>query len=216
MANYFILMGDVVASRRVDARELRRHLKSLVASCNSDLKSLILSPYTITLGDEFQGIALSLRAIAESIFYFEETRVKKKYHFKLHYVGHYGEIQTPINREIAYEMMGPGLTQARALLTDRYRGRPRFVFDLPDRRLSNNLTRLCKVIDSITDRWNVEDYPLIADMLMNSSNAEVAVKHDKNRSQIWKRRKHLLITEYKLIKDVLLELVDASEGKVRR
>lgn len=216
MANYFILMGDVVASRRVDARELRRHLKSLVASCNSDLKSLILSPYTITLGDEFQGIALSLRAIAESIFYFEETRVKKKYHFKLHYVGLYGEIQTPINREIAYEMMGPGLTQARALLTDRYRGRPRFVFDLPDRRLSNNLTRLCKVIDSITDRWNVEDYPLIADMLMNSSNAEVAVKHDKNRSQIWKRRKHLLITEYKLIKDVLLELVDASEGKVRR
>lgn len=40
---------------------------------------------------------------------------QKRYHFKLHYVGHYGEIQTPINREIAYEMMGPGLTQARAL-----------------------------------------------------------------------------------------------------
>ncbi len=115
MANYFILMGDVVASRRVNARELQRHLKSLVSSCNSDLKSLILSPYTITLGDEFQGIATSLRAIIESIFYFEETCIKKRYHFKLHYVGHYGEIQTPINREIAYEMMGPGLTQARAL-----------------------------------------------------------------------------------------------------
>ena len=71
-------MGDVVASRRVDAREMRRHLKSLVSSCNSDLKALILSPYTITLGDEFQGIATSLRAIAESIFYFEETRIKKQ------------------------------------------------------------------------------------------------------------------------------------------
>lgn len=77
MAHYFMLMGDVVASRRVDARELQRHLKSLVSSCNSDLKSLILSPYTITLGDEFQGIATSLRAIIESIFYFEETCIKK-------------------------------------------------------------------------------------------------------------------------------------------
>jgi len=72
------------------------------------------------------------------------------------------------------------------------------------------------VIDSITDRWNVADYSLIGDMLVNPNNAEVAAKHDKNRCQIWKRRKHLLITEYKLIKAVLLELVDASEEKVRR
>ena len=132
-------MGDVVASRRVDAREMRRHLKSLVSSCNSDLKALILSPYTITLGDEFQGIATSLRAIAESIFYFEETRIKNQYHFKLRYVGHYGEIQTSINREIAYEMMGPGLTRTRALLTDKRRGRPRLIFDLPVRSLTHNL-----------------------------------------------------------------------------
>jgi len=37
-------------------------------------------------------------------------------------------------------------------------------------------------------------------MISEQNNKEVAAKHGKNRSQIWKRRKHLLIEEYKLIK----------------
>jgi len=62
MAKYFILMGDVIGSRGFDATKLRRQLKSLLSACNGDLKTEILSPYTTTLGDEFQGIAMSLHA----------------------------------------------------------------------------------------------------------------------------------------------------------
>ena len=73
MAKYFILMGDVIGSRRLYARKLQRQLKNLLSACNQHLKAGILSPYTTTLGDEFQGIAMSLRATAESIFFLEET-----------------------------------------------------------------------------------------------------------------------------------------------
>jgi len=213
MAKYFIVMGDVIESRKQDATRLRQQLKALLASCNRDLKSAILSPYTTTLGDEFQGIARSLRGAVESIFYFEERRVKKQNAFGIRYVVHYGEIQTPINTEVAYGMMGPGLTKARALLTDKRRGQPRFCIDLPDKRLAENLTRLFGVIDGLTGRWVRKDFSLIADMLSDTNNEEVAARHHKNRSQIWKRRRHLLIEEYRMAKAVILDLADAAKGK---
>lgn len=214
MAQYFILMGDVIESRKLDATKLRQQLKTLLSSCNRDLKPAILSPYTTTLGDEFQGIARSLRGVAKCIFYVEETRIKRQDNFGIRYVAHYGEIQTPINTEVAYGMMGPGLAKARALLTDKRRRQPRFCFDLPDKRLAENLTRLFRVIDGLMYRWDRQDYSLISDMLANTNNEEVAAKHNKNRSQIWKRRKHLFIEEYRLTKAVIFDLIDTSEGKL--
>ena len=216
MADYFIVMGDVIGSRKRDATKLRQQLKTLLSACNSDLKPKILSPYTTTLGDEFQGIAGSLHAVAETIFCLDEARIKKQYDFIIRYVAHYGEIQTPINTDVAYGMMGPGLTKARALLTDKRRGEPRFCLDLTDTRLSENLTRLFSVIDGLTDRWKQRDFSLIADMLSNTNNEEVASKHKKNRSQIWKKRKHLLIEEYRAAKAVVFDLIDAAERKQGR
>ena len=211
--NYFILMGDVIESRKLNATRLRQQLKALLSACNKDLKPEILSPYTTTLGDEFQGIAGSLHAVAETIFCLGEARIKKQYDFMIRYVAHYGEIQTPINTDMAYGMMGPGLTKARALLTDKRRGEPRFCFELPDKQLAENLTRLFVVIDGLTDRWKQRDFSLIVDMLSNTNNEEVAAKHKKNRSQIWKKRKHLLIEEYRAAKAVVFDLIKASEGR---
>jgi hypothetical protein len=213
MANYFILMGDVIESRKLDATRLRQQLTTLLSACNRDLHTQILSPYTTTLGDEFQGIAGSLHAVAETIFCLDEARIKNHYDFLIRYVAHYGEIQTPINTEVAYGMMGPGLTKARALLTDKHRGKPRFCFELPDKGLAENLTRLFSVIDGLTDRWGQRDASVISDMLSNTNNEEVGAKHNKNRSQIWKKRKHLLIEEYRSAKAVVFDLIDAAERK---
>lgn len=213
MANYFIVMGDVIESRKLDAARLRGQLKTLLAACNRDLKPEILSPYTTTLGDEFQGVASSLHGVVECIFCWEETRIEKGNDFGMRYVAHYGEIQTPINAEVAYGMMGPGLTKTRALLTDKRRGQPRFCFDLPDKRLTENLTRLFMVVDGLISRWDRRNFSLISDMLSNTNNEEVAAKHQKNRSQIWKRRRHLLIEEYRMAKAVIFDLIDTSEGR---
>ena len=201
-------MGDVVKSREQDPMELADSFKSLIASCNWNLKQQILSPYTITLGDEFQGVASSLRGLLDSIFYLEEARIKQCYSFNVRFVAHYGEIGTPLNTEIAYAMMGPGLTRARELLSVKRRSRPRFIFDLSDSWHENDLNRLFLVLDGITERWNVADYPLISNMLTHAGDGEVGAIHNKNRSQIWKRRKHLFIEEYKLLKAVICDSTD--------
>lgn len=208
MALHYILMADVVQSHSLDARQLQADFKHLVAHCNETLKPQILSPYTITLGDEFQGVAKSLTGIIESIFWLEENVIRNGYAFKLRYIAHYGEIQTKLNRKIAYEMLGPGLTFARSMLADKRRDRPRFLFVVQNEFLSNNLTRSGKILESMTDRWKAIDYRLISDMISNQNNQEVGNNRNKNRSQIWKRRKQLFIEEYQLLKGVMTDLAE--------
>jgi len=178
----------------------------LVSSCNKNLKHDIISPYTVTLGDEFQGIATSLHAVIEAIFYMEETILRKGLTIKIRYVTVHGAIDTPINRLKAHTMMGDGLTKARKILTDKSRGEPRFRFDLPDAYTTNQLNRLFLILDGLTGRWKTGDGLLIFDMLANPHNEKVGAMHGKNRTQIWKRRRHLLIEEYRALKEAIMEL----------
>ncbi|MDR9416268.1 MAG: SatD family protein [Gracilimonas sp.] len=199
----YILMGDVVSSKDYDSNTLQKQLRTLTDHCNETLKEELLSPYTITLGDEFQGIPDSLKTSIKTLFFYEEQCLRLSLDFKLHYVIHFGKIETEINPDIAYEMMGPGLTRARELLSTKKRDRKRFQFLLENETLSLQLNRLFEVLDSIIQSWKQDDFSLILDMIHNENNAEVGEKHGKNRDQIWKRRKTLMIHEYNLLKQVI-------------
>ncbi len=206
MSNYFIVMGDILNSRNYEGAQLMSEFKDLVSYCNTSLAKGILSPYTITLGDEFQGVAKSLHWSVESLLCLEEYTLRRRYPFLLRYVVHYGEINTRLNRKIAHGMIGPGLTHARELLTDKRRGRARFIFDLPDSTLGAHLGRLFNVMASIMQEWSPKDADLILDMLQNNDNAAIGAKYGKNRSQIWKRRKNLHLDDYKALREMAIEL----------
>ncbi len=206
MPGYYIVMGDIVKSSTYEGREMMQEFRSAVDSCNNTLAACILSPYTITLGDEFQGVAESLICSVQSLFSLEESLLGQGNPFKLRYVVHYGEIVTPINPDIAHEMVGPGLANARNLLTDKHKRRPRFVFDLLDKDLSRMLTRLFGVVDSLVQDWSVKDLKLVLDMLSTNDDTEIMSKYGKNRSQIWKRRRSLHISDYVALKECIFSL----------
>ncbi|HCI69573.1 MAG TPA: hypothetical protein DHV30_02805 [Balneola sp.] len=201
--SYPIFMGDVVNSSDYDGELLSKGLKELVESTNKKFSKDILSPLTITLGDEFQGVLNSVSTGIDLLFHLEEELLITEPDFKLHYVLLLGEIETEINPDIAYEMMGKGLTEARKMLSSKKRIRKRFRFKLQNKEQTEQLSNLFEVLDTIILNWKKEDYPLILDMINNDNNSEVGDLHDKNRDQIWKRRKTLMINEYNLLKDFI-------------
>ncbi|MAB66590.1 MAG: hypothetical protein CL662_07105 [Bacteroidetes bacterium] len=201
--SYPIFMGDVVNSSDYDGELLSKGLKELVESTNKKFSKDILSPLTITLGDEFQGVLNSVSTGIDLLFHLEEELLITEPDFKLHYVLLLGEIETEINPDIAYEMMGKGLTEARKMLSSKKRNRKRFRFKLQNKEQTEQLSNLFEVLDTIILNWKKEDYPLILDMINNDNNSEVGDLHDKNRDQIWKRRKTLMINEYNLLKDFI-------------
>lgn len=218
MPNYYIVMSDVISSHSYDGNYLSDSLSYLVSKCNQKLGNKILSPYTITLGDEFQGILGNLKSAVESIFFIEEFVKtlapsqldlfgKTTMPITLRYSIYYGEITSEINPSIAHGMLGKGLTQARNMLNDKKTNKHRFKFGLDNQKLSKQLNGLFFLLESLIEKWKHSDYPIINEMLINENDHKVGEKFEKNRSQVWKRRKSLRIEDYKTIKTLIFDLI---------
>ena len=69
---HFILMADVVKSRDQEPVAMMQAFHSLVRDLNTSFGCRLLSPLTITLGDEFQGVPDSF--LTEDI---EEAKIPK-------------------------------------------------------------------------------------------------------------------------------------------
>jgi len=198
-----ILMADIIGSRNVDQRQLMDEFMSLVGQVNINNRKNLLSPLTITLGDEFQGVIKGLRGAMSIIFNAEEKIVSMEKTFKLRYVIVEGAIETPINKEIAYGMMGDGLTRARRYIENLKKTDYRFYFDLKDKPRQTAINNLFIAIQNIVDDWNPKrDYYLVSSFLTYKDYKLVASTLNKGRSLMWKRNKSLKIDAYNALKEV--------------
>ena len=200
-----ILMADIIGSGKAkDQNLLMRDFKSVISAINGKMSGLFLSPMTITLGDEFQSVLVNLGAATQTICSVEEEIVHQGKAFKLRYILLEGAIETPINNEIAYEMMGPGLTKSRNLLNGVKNEKRRFYIDVADREAGKALNNSFLILQTIVDSWRlVKDYQLVSKFLEHFDYKVVAEKTGKTRSQMWKRRKSLMIEEYLAVKSLI-------------
>ncbi len=200
-------MADIVGSSSYNQKQLFYDFRTLIEDINEDHPDRFLSPMTITLGDEFQSILKNLNVALATIFDIEEKLITMNKSFKFRYVLVEGKIDTPINPEIAYGMMGSGLTTARAILNSEKKSRHRFNIELKDEKLSNALNNAYIVAQSFLDHWKCEkDYPVIAEFLAYKDYKLVANELSKDPSQIWKRARTLRIEAYLSIKELIHQL----------
>lgn len=112
MNTYIILIGDIEASK--DLKEAKRYqvqeqLQTVLEELNSTYP-YIESPYTITLGDEFQAVLSS----ADNLFTHVWKILSALYPVKVRFSIGVGEIATSINHKQALGMDGPAFHIARA------------------------------------------------------------------------------------------------------
>ena len=204
MKDYIIVMADIIDSRKTEQKILMSNFKNVTNTINKVHEGELLSPMTITLGDEFQGLVNDLTGAVNLIFTLEELIVSKNVGFKLRYVVIEGGIDTPINKQIAYGMLGEGLTRAREALQQYKNTNFRCNFQLRHKRLSSALEDSMLVWQRIIDDWKVKkDHELITKFITLRDYKKVAADLGKSRSQIWKREKSLRIEEYFSIKEVI-------------
>lgn len=132
-ATYAVLMGDIVGSAAAHSvNALHVAFNRAIAWANKAYAADVASPLTITLGDEFQGLLANL---ASAFDVAQALRLKLAAEgVSCRFVIGLVRLETPLNRERAWNMMGPGLAEARAALNDK-RATGAYRFSLPDEPL---------------------------------------------------------------------------------
>jgi SatD family (SatD) len=208
MENNWIIMADIIDSSQMEAVLLQNQFKNCIEITNKKFKKNMVSPLTITLGDEFQGVAKSLKNCINIIFFIEEFIAQKTFDFQLRYVINYGEIATPINTEIAYSMLGEGLTKAREIINNLKKSDRRFYFEVGKPKKNLALNSAFEIFENIVTKWNNADDKMMATQFIKYKDYKIiAEKLGKPRSQIWKRKHSLEIKSYFAIKNVINYIV---------
>ncbi len=103
------LIGDIVASRHIKNRaEVQKKISRLFLILNKNNKAL-LSPYTITIGDEFQALYSKADDVFSDICKIIDALYPETARFSIGI----GELTTKINKTQALGMDGPAFHYAR-------------------------------------------------------------------------------------------------------
>ncbi|NLB79867.1 MAG: hypothetical protein GX796_13800 [Clostridiaceae bacterium] len=107
---YIAIIGDIKDSKKIISRdEVQEKLKEALNDINKKYHEHIASKFTITLGDEFQGLLYNGENIMAIITEIEMKMSPLRIRFGIGI----GEITTEINHEMAIGADGPGYHKAR-------------------------------------------------------------------------------------------------------
>lgn len=201
---YWIIMADIINSSELNGLFLQKEFKNIIELANKKYQKKLVSPLTITLGDECQGVVNNLLNSLKIILLVEESILLQNLGFRLRWVVNYGKIDTNINKEIAYGMLGSGLTEARENLNNLKKTDLRFQINTTKLPKNEALDNSFVIFDNIISKWNKqEDRALVACFLKYIDYKKVAEILNKDRSQIWRRRNTLEINPYFAIKNLI-------------
>lgn len=200
----YILVSDIADSRKKSANTLMTQFRVLVDELNTRFKKSLKSPLTITLGDEYQGIAHDLASSISIMLAAEEAIIHHGFEFKLRQVVYLGDIDTPINTKAAYGMLGDGFIQARRSVEELKKSRSnRLHLHSGVSDVDTMLNGLFQLLTNVIDSWKTSDFPLLSEFIDHGDYKIVASALDLDRSNVWRREKTLRITDYHLLKKLI-------------
>lgn len=192
---YIVVIGDIISSRKVEKRnDLQKKLLAVFNDLNTaDDGKYLISPYTITLGDEFQAVYEKADYLfLDSIRILEETLPQKiRFSFGI------GEISTDINRNQSIGMDGRAFYFAREGIETlkEIRGSYKFnIYGLEDPKLEKLYNNILMIFSNLLEGWNSNRYYILRSTIAKKAVKEIA--------------RDLLITEAAVYKNI-------TDGSIR-
>jgi hypothetical protein len=161
---YCALIGDIIASRELPNRsQVQDALKDTFLYINETYADHIASDFTLTLGDEFQGLLGDMSKLFEIIdsIRFQHLAIDIRFGVGI------GSMLTTIDRNASIGADGPAYWNARAALNsvhaenDYHRSKVRIEgeLDINWTTVANDSLRLCDFIES---RWRASQRDFVA------------------------------------------------------
>lgn len=203
-------MGDLVRSEAAAAPELlHQRFNRQIEIANRDNKAGVASPLTITLGDEFQGLVTTLTKAATMARDLRLGLLRDG--IECRFVIGLVEIRTPVNPDRAWNMMGPGLSRARARLNEKS-GTTNYRFSLPEHALVETLLdALGAGLTAIETGWTDRQRDDITAALDNPSAKDLAKQRGVSIHNIYKIRSSGRYDAYRLQWQAIIAALSAID-----
>jgi hypothetical protein len=172
LVNVVAVIADIVDSRGIpDRPNFQRRLDTLLGRMSKRSRRHLLSPFTITLGDEFQAVYGGFEAVLDDAV----EIIAEVYPLRLRMALGHGPLSTDLNPTAALGMDGPCFAAARELLT-RLKKEERNIVQVSaaagiDLALENLSLRL--FADAI-EGWKHNSLKILARSLWGNSTEELA------------------------------------------
>jgi hypothetical protein len=204
------VIGDIRGSRDLpDRARTQTQLRSACDELNARTDDLqLLSPFTVTLGDEFQALFQASGGLWRGIFRIESLLKPVRLRFG---VG-VGAIDTEINREAAIGMDGPAFHRARESVTGLKRdgGSYRVQGLGQAERLARHALDL---VSHERDSWRENRVDIFSSMLAGVSVAEMAQSLGISEQAVYKNIREGQLETIRGICDSIGDLMDGALRK---
>ncbi|MBG0785557.1 MAG: hypothetical protein H0S79_10690 [Anaerolineaceae bacterium] len=172
---YIVVIGDIISSRKVEKRnDLQNKLLEVFDDLNtSNNKNHLVSPYTITLGDEFQAVYQR----ADDLFLDSIRILEKAYPQKIRFSFGIGEISTELNRKQSIGMDGSAFYRAREGIEKLKDQRGNFKFNvsgLEDPELECLFNNFLSIFSNLLEGWNWNRYYVLSSIMAGKAVKEIA------------------------------------------
>ena len=179
---HLVLIADVVASRRAKDRQALQHMLTVKLSELNTQATGLTSPYTLTLGDEFQAVFCQADRVFADLVGLLSVLHPTRIRFSLGL----GAITTDLNPDQALGMDGPAFYAARDGISRlkssgdlmRIEGPP-----VEDAALVNGSLRL---ISQRMEKWQANRFAILHDLMSGYSVQAIAERIDISEQAVYK------------------------------
>jgi len=179
---FIAIIGDIIGSQKIlERNRVQEKLESILLRINKSDKNII-SPYTLTLGDEFQSVYKKADCIFLHIFTILSDIHPQKVRFSIGI----GEISTKINRNQAIGMDGTAFHFARKGILE-LKDTP-YLFKVISEK--NTMTKLLNknldLISHMINNWKKNRLLILKELLNGKSISEISKSINITNSAIYK------------------------------
>lgn len=194
MDNILVLIGDLVRSRELEP-EQRRSVQQILEKTLSDISrqsTELLTPHTITLGDEFQAVYKK----ADDLLSDSWAVMNALHPVKVRFSFGIGTITTDLNREQAIGMDGPAFHAAREGMDELKSSGSYYQFTskMSEREMEDPALTLINeslfLISRQMESWKRTRFSILHKLEKNRSIKEIAQQLDISETAVYKNRQN--------------------------
>jgi hypothetical protein len=157
--NVLCIIGDIVQSRKLQNREtVQKQLNEAFRRLNRKARKRLLSPYTITLGDEFQAVYRQADGLFYDLWWIATELPSTKFRFSIAT----GPLATRINRRSAVGMDGPVFHLARAGIDQLRLSGGMFQLSSVSRELFPWMQPFLDILSDLRHGWNINRLKILS------------------------------------------------------